>query len=110
MAAEEGESGQHNADTQCPYAEYSPTLLNAELVCLCLQLTSVACSIVVPEAVGNDLAGRALNHIKDVAADWLDDVSRGKRRGNHVRLLVELGSGQTCACAQPLENGNALGD
>ena len=70
----------------------------------------MASGVVVPEALGDDLAGRALDHIKNVPADWLDDISRGKRRGNHVRLLVELGSGLTCTCAQPFENDNALGD
>lgn len=66
--------------------------------------------VVVPEAFGDDLAGRALDHIKDVVAAWLDDVSQGKRRCDHVRFLIELLSGLTGTCAQPLENGDALGD
>lgn len=110
MGAEQDKHSQSCANAQSPISHSFPELLNAELVCLCLQLTSMAYSVVVPEAFGNDLAGRALDHIKDVAADWLDDVSRDKRRGNHVRLLVELGSGLTCACAQSFDNGDALGD
>lgn len=82
MGAEQDKHSQSCANAQSPISHNFPELLNAELVCLCLQLTSMAYSVVVPEAFGNDLAGRALDHIKDVAADWLDDVSRFCTKNN----------------------------
>ena len=110
VTAEEGEYGQRDAYAQSPSAQELSELLNVELLSFCLQLTSMTSGVVVAETLSDDLAGRALDHIKGVVAAWLDDISRGKRRCDHVRLLVELVSGLTCTCAQPVENGDALGD
>ena len=66
--------------------------------------------VVVAQTLCDDLSGRALDHIKDVVTSWFHDVSRGKRRSDHIRLLVKLGSGPACALAQPFKNGAALRD
>ena len=110
MSTKEGVHGQPDANTQSPVAQYFSGVFHAELGCLVLQNTSMTSGVVVPKAPGDDLAGRAFDDIKDVVTGWFDDVYRGKRRGNHVRLLEELGRGLLSTCAQSVENGDALGD
>ena len=46
VTAEEGEHGQRDAYAQGPAAQDFSELLNTELICLCLQLSSIASGIV----------------------------------------------------------------
>ena len=110
MTAEEGEHGQRDAKAQSPAAQEFSELLNVELRFFCLQLTSMSSGIVVAEALGYDHASSAIDQRKGVVAARPHDDQRGQRRRLYTGLLVELGRGLVSTCAQPVENGDALGD
>ena len=110
VTAEEGEHGQRYAYAQSPIAQDCPELLNVELRCFGLQLTSMSSGIVVAEALGYDHASSAIDQRKGVVAAWPHDDQRGQRWRLYAGLLVELGRGLVSTCAQPVENGDALGD
>ena len=110
MTTEEGEHGQRDAKAQSPAAQEFSELLNAELRFFCLQLTSMSSGIVVAEALGHDHTSSAIDQRKGVVAAWAQDDQRCQWRRLYTGLLVELGSGLAGTCAQPVENGDALGD
>ena len=110
MTAEEGEHGQRDANAQSPVAQDFPKLLNVELRCFFLQLTSMSSGVVVAEALSYDHASSAIDQRKGVVTTRPYDDQRGKRWRLYAGLLVELGSGLAGTCAQPVENGDALGD
>ena len=111
MTAEEGEHGQRDAKAQSPAAQEFSELLNVELLrFFCLQLSSMSSGIVVAEALGYDHPSSAIDQRKGVVAAWPHDDQRGQRWRFYTGLLVELGGGLVSTCAQPVENGDALGD
>ena len=110
VTAEEGEYGQRDADAQSPAAQEFSELLNVELRFFCFQLTSMSGGIVVPEALGYDHASSPIDQREGVVSAWAHDDQRGQRWRLYTGLLVELGRGLVGTCAQPVENGDALGD
>lgn len=108
MTAEEGESGQHGADTQRPNAEDSTELLDAEQLGLCFQLPGVAGGVVVAEALGYDLSSSPIDQRESVVATWAHNDQRCQWRRHYAGLLIELGGGLACTFAQPFEGGYAL--
>lgn len=110
MTAEEGEHGQRDAKAQSPAAQEFSELLNVELRFFSFQLTSMSSGIVVAEALGYDHASSAIDQRKGVVAARPHDDQRGQWWRLYTGLLVELGGGLLSTCAQPVENGDALGD
>ena len=110
MTAEEGEYGQNGADAQSPIAQHFPELFNVELRFFCLQLTSMSSGIVVAEALGYNHASSAIDKGEHVVAARVHNNQRSQRWRLYTGLLVELGRGLVSTCAQPVENGDALGD
>ena len=70
----------------------------------------MAGGIVVPEALGNNLASRSLDHFEGVVTTRFDYKDRRLWRGHDARLLVELGRSLAGTCAQPFEGSDALGE
>ena len=110
MTTEEGEYGQRDGKAQSPAAQEFSKLLNVELRFFCLQLTSMSSGIVVAEALGYDHASSPIDQRKGVVAAWTHDDQRGQWWRLYTGLLVELSRGLVSTCAQPVENGDALGD
>ena len=110
MTAKEGEHGQRDAKAQSPTAQKCSKLLNVELRFFCFQLTSMSGGIVVPEALGYDHTCSPIDQREGVVAAWAHDDQRSQRWRLYTGLLVELGRGLVGTCAQPVENGDALGD
>ena len=98
------------SDAQSPSAQECSELLNVELSCFCLQIPSMAGGIVVAEALGYDYTSSPIDQRKGVVAAWAHDDQRSQRWRLYAGLLVELGRGLLGTCAQPVENGDALGD
>ena len=110
MTAEEDEGGQYRADAQCPVPHNTPEQLDVELLGFGFKNTSMRSGIVVAEAVGHDHTSSAIDQRKGVVAARTHDDQRGQRWRLYTGLLVELGRGLVSTCAQPVENGDALGD
>ena len=66
--------------------------------------------VVVPEALGYDHVSSPIDKREGVVAARPHDDQRGQRWRLHTGLLVEFGCGLLGTCAQPVENGDALGD
>ena len=110
MTTEEGERGQRDAYAQNPVAQNFSEVFNTDLGCFSLQLPSMTGGVVVAEALGYDHASCTIDEGEDVVAAWVHNDQRSQRWGLYTGLLVELCRGLAGTCAQPVENGNALGD
>ena len=110
VTAEEGEHGQRDANAQSPVAQDFPKLLNVELRCFFLQLTSMSSGIVVAEALGYDHASGPIDQREGVVAAWAHDDQRCQWRRLYTGLLVKLGRSLAGTCAQPFEGSDALGE
>ena len=85
-------------------------MFDTELRRFGFEFSGMAGGVVVTEALGYDHASSPIDQREGVVAARPHDDQRGQRWRLYTRLLVELGRGLVGTCAQPVENGDALGD